>query len=250
MSPTLGDDHFTVRFVRAHERIDLSLHSEDVDLDVSFTARAPVFDFSDYDHANPEAVSLSEIMQFATNQQSVHQQQAMHVTGQVMVKTGEQAGRTAEIEGPGYRDHSRMVRCDNMVKNHFWTGLHFPGHVFGVMHLTGLLRPDSPAGCGYVWDSEHGLRSLRRVQVTGSGDGPDGVPATVELRLTDVYDEPFTIVADLTNRYAHVPLHTESPGAAPFVYDIVENFAPLRLNETGETGIGLVEVGWSTPHMP
>jgi hypothetical protein len=68
----------------------------------------------------------------------------------------------------------------------------------------------------------------------------------VGWRLTDVHDRSFTIVADLSRRFAHVPLHTEAVGAAPFIYDIVENFAPMELKETGETGVGLVEVGWST----
>jgi hypothetical protein len=78
--------------------------------------------------------------------------------------------------------------------------------------------------------------------------GFDRIRYSVNLRIGgEVHDQPFTIVADLTRRFAHVPLHTESAGAMPFVYDIVENFAPLELKETGETGIGIVEVGWSTP---
>ncbi len=247
MSPWLGDGRFAVEFVAPHERIDLTLDSDAVELRVSFTARAPLFDLADYEHANPEAVTLAEIVQFASNQQSVHTQQGMRTRGQVTVRSGEQAGRTVRIDGLGYRDHSRMVRCDNMVERHVWSGLNFPGHVFGAMSLTGVYRPNSPANSGYVWDDEHGLRSLRQVEITGSGEGPGGIPATVQWRLTDVYDRPFTIVADLSRRFAHVPLHSESAGAAPFVYDIVENFAPLELEETGETGIGIVEVGWSTP---
>jgi hypothetical protein len=42
-------------------------------------------------------------------------------------------------------------------------------------------------------------------------------------------------------------LSVEMPGTVPYVYDIVKSFAPLTLRETGETGIGLVEVGWGTP---
>ena len=246
-SAELGDGRFRVRFVTAHERIELSLDSDDVHLETTFTARSPLFDFNDYTAANPGVPSLAEITQFGANQQCVHQQQGMRVAGKVSVKTGELAGRDFPIESYGYRDHSRMVRCDNMTRNHFWTGMHFPGHVFGVMSLTGLLRPNSPANCGYVWDETQGLRSLRKIEVAGVGAGPDGVPATVELYLTDIHDNPYTIVADLTRRYAHVPLHTEAAGAAPFIYDIVENLAPLELKETGDAGIGLVEVGWSTP---
>ena len=247
MAPELGDGTFAVRFVTAHEQIDVSLHDDDVDLDISFLGRSPVFTFEDYDHANPEKVGVPEIINFGSNQQNVHQQQGMRTRGELTVKTGELAGTSFSVDALGYRDHSRSIRTDNMVLEHFWTGLHFPTHVFGVMQLRGILRPDTPAAGGYVYDEEKGLRALRDIEIVGSGDGPDGVPASVEWHLSDVYGEKFNLEADLQQRFAHVPLHTEKPGAVPFVYEIVENFAPLKLTETGEDGIGLVEVGWSVP---
>jgi hypothetical protein len=247
MAPELGDGTFTVRFVTAHKQIDLSLHNADIDLDVSFLDRAPVFNFDDYHHANPDKVGVPEVINFGTNQQNVHQQQAMRTRGELAVKTGPLAGSRFSIDALGYRDHSRSVRSDNMVLKHFWTGLHFPNHVFGAMQVASILRPDTPGLGGYVHDEEKGLRALRDIEIVGSGDGPDGVPATVEWRLTDIYGEEFTITADLRERFAHVPLHSEKAGAMPFVYEIVENFATLTLKQTGETGIGLVEVGWSVP---
>jgi hypothetical protein len=247
MAPELSDGTMTVRFVKAHEQIDLSLHNADLDLEISFLARAPLFNFDDYHAGNPDKIGVPEVTNFASNQLNVHQQQAMRTRGELTVKTGELAGRTFAVDALGYRDHSRSVRADNMVLKHFWTGLHFPRHVFGAMQVTGVMRPDVAGLGGYVHDDEKGLRALRDIEIVGSGEGPGGVPANVEWRLTDVYGEPFTITADLHRRHAHVPLHTEKAGAAPFVYEIVENFAPLRLEQTGEEGIGLVEVGWSVP---
>lgn len=241
----LTDGKFSVRFVKAHEQIDFSIHDDKVDLDVSFLKRAPLFNFAEYDYANPDKVSLADVTGLGSRQIYVHQQQGLLTKGKVTVKQGAQAGKTFTIDALGYRDHSRTVRCDNLTQKHFWTGLHFPNHVFGAMSVTSLLRPTEPANCGYVHDDKGGLRSLRQVQITGHGKQADNVPETVEFHLTDINDQPFTIVADLTKRFAYVPLHTEKPGAVPFVYDIVENFAPLTLKETGETGIGLVEVGWS-----
>jgi hypothetical protein len=243
----LGDGKFTVCFVKAHERIDISLHDDNVDMDMSFLKRSPLFNFEEYDHANPGKVTVREINSIGANQQYVHQQQGMLTKGKVKMKQGASKGKTFKVDALGYRDHSRSVRCDNLTLKHFWTGLHFPNHVFGVMSVTGLLRPESPGNGGYVYDKKGGLRPLRNVSIVGSGKGPGGMPAKVEFKLTDINDEPFTIVADLTKRHAHVPLHTEAPGAVPFIYDIVENFAPLSLKQTGETGIGLVEVGWSVP---
>ena len=243
----LGDGKFNVKFVKAHERIDFSLHDDVVDLDISFTNRAPLFDYEEYDHANPGVVTLKEVSGLGNPQQYVHQQQGMFTKGKVKMKQGKTKGTTFKVDAYGYRDHSRSMRCDNLTLKHFWTGLHFPNHVFGAMSCTSILRPTEPADCGYVYDKKGGLRPLRKVSIKGQGKGKDGVPNTVEFKLTDIHDNPFTIVADLAHRHAYVPLHTEKPGAVPFVYDIVENFAPLTLKETGEKGIGLVEVGWSVP---
>jgi hypothetical protein len=242
----LGDGRMRVVFVKAHEQIDLHLHNDDVALDLSFLKRSPVFNFVEYDHANPGKVTLGEIVNLATNQSFIHQQQGLLLRGTVAMKRGKAAGRSFNVDGKGYRDHSRGVRCDNLTLRHFWTGLHFPNQVFGAYSVTGILRPTTPANAGYVCDEKGGLRPLRQVEITGVGEGPEGVPARVEFALTDIHDQPFTIVADLLQRHAHVPLHTEKPGALPYIYDIVENFAPLRLEQTGETGIGIVEVGWST----
>lgn len=241
MAPELGDGALTVRFVEPHQRIELALHNDDVDLDVAFTARSPLFNFDDYHHANPDKVGVPEVTNFGTNLQNVHQQQAMRTQGTLSLKSGERF----EINALGYRDHSRSVRSDNMVLKHFWTGLHFGNHTFGAMQVTGRMRPTLPGLGGYVHDPEKGLRALRDVSIVGSGEGPGGVPALVEFTLTDIYGEAFDITADLTERHAFVPLHVEQAGPMPFIYEIVENFAKLHLEQTGEEGVGLIEVGWS-----
>ena len=247
LSQEISDGSLTVRFIKPREHIELSLTNEDMDIEVNFIGRAPLFDYADYDFANPEKLHLSEIMNLGTKQQFVHQQQGMSIKGKLKIKTGALSGIPLNIDAVGYRDHSRSVRSDNWVLKHFWNGLIFKDHVFGAISVTGILRPESQVSCGYVYDDQKGLRSLKQVDISGHGDGPDGLPATVEFNLTDIYDQPFTIVSDLRNRYSHVPLHAEKPGAIPYIYDIVENFAPVTLKQTSENGIGLVEIGWSTP---
>ena len=249
-SPELGDGILTVRFVRAHEQIDISLRSDEVVMDISFLKRGPLFNFDDYDSANPEKPNLKEIMSIATNQQHIHQQQGMLVRGSIATRSGKTGDQTFSIDALGYRDHSRSIRSDNLVLRHFWTGFHFSRHIFGVMKVTSSLRPDLPTHCGYVYDEEQGLRPLRDIDIQGKGGGPDNQPAQVEFRLSDIYGESFTISADLNNRFASVPLQSEKPGPTPFVYDIIENFVPLKLHETGESGTGLVEIGKIVEKQP
>ena len=246
-SSELGDGYLTVRFIKAHEQIDLSLQNDDLVLEVSFLKRGPLFNFDDYDSANPDKVLLKEVMGIATNQQHVHQQQGMQVRGKLSLNTNGAATRDFDIDAPGYRDHSRSIRSDNLVLRHIWTGLHFPKHIFGVTTVTSSLRPNLPTLCGYVFDERQGLRALGDIEFKGKGEGPDNQPANVEFRLTDIYGETFSLSADLQNRFASVPLQSEKPGPTPFVYSIVENFAPLKLHDTGEEGIGLVEIGKRVP---
>ena len=246
-SESLGDGTLTLNFIRAHEQIDLAVHNDDIDLDISFLDRGPLFNFDDYDSANPDKPSLKEISAIATNQQTHHQQQGMLTRGTVFMKTGKTSGQTFTVDALGYRDHSRSIRSDNLVQKHIWTGLHFPKHIFGVMTVTSSLRPSLPTHSGYVYDEEKGLRPLRDIEFEGVGEGPDDQPAEMKFRLTDIYGESFTLSADINERYASVPLQSEKPGATPCVYDIVENFTPLTIKETGESGIGLVEIGKLIP---
>jgi hypothetical protein len=244
-APELGDGKFKASFVKAHEQIDLSLVNDDIEMHISQLNRGPVFNFEDYDYANPDKPSLKEVTNLASNQQFVHMQQGLYSKGSVTVKNGKAAGKTFMVDALGYRDHSRCVRADNYTLKHFWTGLHFENHIFGVMSVTNILRPNSPTNCGYVYDKEGGLRSLRNIAIEGRGEGPGNLPEEVVFTLDDIYGEKFNLVASINNRFAHVPLYTEKPGALPFVYAITENFVPIHFNETNETGIGLVEIGWS-----
>lgn len=242
-SRELGDGQLALRFVKAHVQLDLSLHNEELDLDVSFLRRSPLFNFDDFDSANPEKVSLKEITALATNQQTLHQQQGMLVRGSLAIKSSGEENESFTIDALGYRDHSRSIRSDNLIQEHVWTGWHFESHVFGVMSVTSSIRPYQPVLCGYVFDDDSGLRPLREIEIETNGNGPDGQPEILKFRLSDVYGEPFTLSANLQKRYAAVPLQTEKPGPTPFVYSIVENFAPLNFSESGQSGIGLIEIG-------
>ncbi len=243
MSPQIGDDKLKVKFIEAHTRIDMELNSDDVTLDMSFVKHAPTFDFAAYDAANPEKPSAQELINFATHQMYHHQQQAMKISGSLRVKRGKAEGETIRLEGLGYRDHSRGMRCDHMTLRHVWSCLYFPNTVIGAMSLANVMRPQLTSNSGYVHDAS-GMRSLGDMEVTNRGDIGGGIPASVEFKLNDVYGKPFTVTADIAKRMGYVPLIVEAANAGGFNYHIVENFAPVTLKETGETGHALVEIGF------
>jgi hypothetical protein len=241
----IGDGKLKAKFIEAHTRIDLQLHSDDVTLDMSFIKHAPTFDFETYDAANPDKPTAKEIVSFATHQMYHHQQQAMTIAGTLKMKSGRAKGETVTLKGLGYRDHSRAMRADNFTFKHVWSFLYFPKTVFGAMSLVGSYRKNLISNSGYVHDAD-GTRSLRDMEVINHGDIGGNMPASVEFKLTDVYGKPFTVIADIANRMGYVPLITEKPDSSGFYYDIVENFCPVTLKETGETGYALVEIGFQT----
>lgn len=241
-SPIIGDETLKVTFIEPYEHIDLALTLPDVALQLAFRKAAPPFEFEAYEAANPEKPRAQEILNFATNQEFHHQQQAMTITGSLTVHEG---GRTIALKGLGYRDHSRGMRADNLLLAHLWTFLYFPSAVFAVMTVTGRYRPGTTALAGYVHDGE-GMRSLGRIEIVRHGEGLDKLPDKVEFKVADVYGKPHTIVADIANRLGQVPLVTEASGAGGFGYSVFENFCTVHHRETGENGHALVEIGYST----
>ena len=245
MSPQIGDDKLKVKFIEAHTRYDMTLSSDDLELDMSFLKYAPTFNYDDYDAANPDKPTMKELMSFSTHQMFHNQQQALTINGTLTMKAGSAKGETIKLGGLGYRDHSRSMRVDSFVARHIWSFLYFPKTVFGAISMTGLLRPGSTMTSGYVYD-DSGLRSLKDVDITPHGKAPGGMPATVEYKVNDVYGKPFTVVADIVNRMGFVPLVTEMAVAEGYFYNIVENFCPVTLMETGEKGYALVEIGFNS----
>jgi hypothetical protein len=236
----IGDGRLTLDFKAPHQRFDLALRTDEVDLTISFTARFETFDYAACRTAGNPAPSFQEIMTLGTNLPYNHQQQALDVTGSVTLA----GGQAISVKGSGYRDHSWVMRCDSIGETHSWCGLTFPDRAFGAKIISTTYRPGLFAREGYVVDAK-GPRALRLVETRPEGELPDGLPARLIHDLEDVFGERYTVEADIENRYAHVPLVAEAP-AGKVSFNIVENFCPLRLIETGERGIGLVEIGRSS----
>jgi hypothetical protein len=241
MAEQLSDGTLTVRFTEAHKRFDMSYRGDEVDLDIAFLARYHTFDFAYCKTAAPENPSFQEVMTLGTNLPYNHHQQALTTQGRIVLK---KSGETIEVNGLGYRDHSWAVRTDAAVRRHYWNGLNFPSLAIGMKTLETLVRPGVWAKEGYVSDKS-GDRALRSIAVEEFGQ-KDGWPEKLRYRLVDVYGKPFTIDIDIAGRYSDVPLHSEKSQPGKPSYRIIETCSPLVLLETGEKGVGLVEIGQSS----
>jgi len=238
----LSDGRLTLRFLRPHRHFQLAFAGEDLQATIEFEARLPTFDFVACKSAAPELPSFQEVMTLGLNLPYNHQQQSLTTSGRIdFSAAGSDSAWSLTIEGLGYRDHSWCMRSDNISRRHVWSGLNFPGRTFGIKAIETTHRPGLWAKEGYVSDAD-GARVLRRIDITHDGDR-NGWPQTTQFAVEDMTGRVFTINADIAGRFADVPLHSEKPGSAGPGYQILETFCPLTLVETGERGIGLVEIG-------
>jgi hypothetical protein len=238
MARQLSDGKLTLRFVKAHQHFEVRLQTEAVEAELHFHAHFPTFDFSACATAVPENVSFREVSTLGYNLPYNHQQQALRTSGFVKL-----AGETININGAGYRDHSWVMRSDAGVAKHVWCGFVFPDRAFGIKVLASQARPGIIAKEGYVTDVD-GLRALRRIEVSFAGNGPDGMPESVVHDVTDVYGQRFVLRSSVSGRHGAVPLVSEAAPGRP-AYRIVENFCPVTLDGTAQTGVALVEIGAS-----
>ncbi len=239
-SRELSDGKLTLQFLDALNSFRLLFKDAGLQMDLIFEKRFPTFDFATCQYAAPDIPSFKELMSYGMNLPFNHHQQAMTVTG-TLLADDEGTTESYDIKSYAYRDHSWSMRTDNAVARHVWSGLHFPDRAFGVMTISTLARQNIEAREGYTADSRRGAIALTAVDVRRVGE-KDGWPAKLEYQLADVYGQRFSIEADIANRHADVPLFAEAASGRP-AYRILETMSPLKLKETGEVGIGIVEVG-------
>lgn len=239
MSRELGDGKLSIAFIEPHGRFDIRLDSEDVELDVSFTRRHSTFDYSACRTAAPDMPSFQEVMTLGLNLPYNHHQQGLSVEGSVRLND---CNDTIGIEGYGYRDHSWVMRSDNLVKVHTWCAFNFPSLTIGAKTIETMHRPGLIAREGYISDAG-GPRAFKSIKTRLVGEGPDGLPDKLVHEFIDVFGRRLTLETDVGGRLAHVPLYSEVPSSEGDVYHVVENFCRTRILETGEEGIALVEMG-------
>jgi hypothetical protein len=242
LSPTIGDGSVSLNIESSHQRFSVKANVPEFTCDLLFEKRQPTFDFAACKYAAPERPSVQELMTISTNLPFEHIQQSMLVSGTV---TSAHSGAAVSVQGIGYRDHSWGVRSDNIVSEHTWSGINFPDRAFGVMTFSTLTRPGALGMEGYVTDCD-GSRALYDIDVEVVRDETSGGRQRLVIhRLKDIYGKVFTIESDLLNRFGDVPLAAEAPSGSN-VYQVIDNFCPSVLVETGEAGISLVELGRSS----
>nr|WP_140404493.1 hypothetical protein [Sphingomonas sp. CDS-1] len=228
-----------LHFLKPQAEFRVEYEDENVSAVLNFTRRMHLFDFQACADVNPDWFSVSENTAFERNSFR-HQGQCMNATGNVTFKSGEWAGTSIDVDGSGYRDHSWGMRNDQMTLSHNWTFFNFKEMGFHLFRVRNVIRPESQTSEGYIARPE-GNEVMKVLDIEHVGEGPDGMPDKVIYRATTLSGEKFTLVADVGNAFARLPLHSQKPGSK--VYLNVENMCRVRCEETGEEGLANVEIG-------
>lgn len=229
----------TLNFVRPQAEFVVEYEDDNVAARLTFTRRMHLFDFQACADVNPDWFSVSENTAFERNSFR-HQGQCMNATGNITFKSGEFAGTSIDVDGSGYRDHSWGMRNDQMTLDHNWSFFNFRDMGFHLFRVRNTIRPESRTSEGYIARPE-GNEVMKSLDIEHVGEGPEGMPDKVIFRAVTLGGEPFTLIADVGNAFARLPLHSQKPGSK--VYLNVENMCRVRCEETGEEGLGNVEIG-------
>lgn len=244
--PFVSDGVATMTVLQSHKLFSVVMKSDELDLDLTFTARMPTFDFHACKYAAPEQASFREVATFGLNLPYEHIEQSMVVRGNL--RSGDS---TISLDCLGYRDHSWGLRADNPTAWHTWSVINFPDRTFAIMSQAMQARAGHVAREGYVADAD-GVRAMRRVEIEPIGIRKGTVlPSAVLYKATDTFGQTFSLEADVAGCLGQVGLQVEEPANDQVPYTVTENFCTVTDRVRGDTGIGLVELGfnkdWATP---
>ncbi|HET8611547.1 MAG TPA: hypothetical protein VFL92_02150 [Sphingomonas sp.] len=132
------------------------------------------------------------------------------------------------------------MRNDQLTLDHNWSFFNFPSMGFHLFTVRNTIRPENRTWEGYHATPE-GNQVIKSLAIENEGEGPEGTPDKVIFRAVAVDGRRFTLIADVGNAFARLPLQSQKPGSN--IYLNVENMCRVRCEETGEEGFANVEIG-------
>ena len=240
----VANEKITFEVVTPGERFHITYASEELDADIWYTGRFHAWDFDDGPLAPGDSI-LGERGRHVFHFN--HYEQALLHEGTITIKAGPRAGETIEVSGYSNRDHSWGWRQDLTFRHHHWLCASFAG----------------PLRRGHRDERDvlPGRRQVRRLDLDGRGQRrrrgrstpptPTGSLPTqplpsldrdVRYRLTTVAGETWTVIAHIASDYGRLYLNARSADRSE-VYQDVQIFCDMTLEETGERGAGVLELG-------
>ena len=236
------NDRLVLEVLEPARRFRIAYRGDELDADVVYTARFPTWDFDDNALAPGESPLGDRgrgVFHFH------HYEQALVHEGTLAVKAGPLAGRTVEIGGYANRDHSWGWRQDLSFNHHHWLCASFEDrYVQGTVMNEQCYAGDKHGG---FLSTDAGNVAVDRVDASDAywlapGEPLPRLERDVRYRLTSADGAAHTVVAHLTRDYGRLYLNARSPDRTR-VYQDVEVFCDMTLEEEGLRGAGVLELG-------
>lgn len=239
----VADDRLSFEVVEPGQRFHITYASDELDADVTFTARFPAYDFADGLKA-PGSSVLGDLGRSVFPFH--HYEQGLLHEGRLNLKTGPRAGTVIEVSGYANRDHSWGWREDLTFDHHHWICASFDDRFIegAVMEESSYAGGEKQGG----WVSTTaGNDPVREVDTSDAYWLEAGTPLPpldrdVRYRLTTVGGQVATVVAHVASDYGRLYLDARSADRTK-VYQDVQIFCDYTLEETGQKGAGVLEVG-------
>jgi hypothetical protein len=237
----------------ANERLELQIlepaqcfrivyESDELDADIGYTARFPRYDF-DGPKAPRESL-LGEIGRsvFPFN----HHEQSLRHEGTLVLKAGPREGETLRVAGHACRDHSWGWRDDLSFRHHHWLCASFDDRFVQGSAMEEAYYPHGPKSGGWI-STVAKNDPVVDVDISGAywlaaNEPLPPLDRDVGYRLRTLGGVDVTVVAHIARAYARLYLSARSPDRMR-VYQDVQIFCDFTLEETGQRGAGVLEIG-------
>jgi hypothetical protein len=238
----IANEQLRFEIVEPEQRFRVVYASDEIDADMSYTARFPRYEF-DGPKAPGESL-LGEIGRsvFPFN----HHEQSLRHEGTLTLRAGPRAGETLRVAGYACRDHSWGWRDDLSFRHHHWLCASFDDRFVQGSAMEEVYYPHGPKSGGWISTAAGNdpvvAVDLSDVYWLEPNEPLPPLDRDVRYRVTTVGGVSATVVAHLSRAYGRLYLSARSPDRTQ-VYQDVQMFCDVTLEETGQRGAGVLEVG-------
>lgn len=240
---TVANDRLALEVTEPCRAFRISYRSDELDADLRYAARFRPFDF-DQGPLAPGDSPLGERGRHVFHFR--HYEQALLHEGELTLKAGPRAGETIALSGYANRDHSWGWRQDLTFRHHQWLCASFDDRYVQGTVMNETCYPHGDKHGGFV-STDMGNDPVCEVAAPDAywltpGEPLPVLDRDVRYRLRTVSDEILTVVAHIASDYGRLYLNARSPDRTQ-VYQDVEVFCDMTLEETGQRGAGVLELG-------
>jgi hypothetical protein len=237
------NERLTFEVVEPATRFRITYRGEELDADLEYTARFPPWDFDDNALApgdSPLGDRGRGVFHFH------HYEQALRHEGTITLRAGPRAGETIRVSGYANRDHSWGWREDLTFRHHHWLCASFEDRFVQGTVMNEQCYPHGDKHGGWI-STEAANVAVAQVDTSDAywltpGEPLPRLDRDVRYRLTTADGATCTVAARLASDVGRLYLNARSADRTR-VYQDVQVFCPMTLEEEGLEGAGVLELG-------